>query len=175
MHRMAREPMSALGQKRTLRLFLLNDLVRLGGEIRRHLDAERLGGLEVDDELKSGRLHHRQVCRFLPLENSSGVDASLAIAVGDVSAVTHQAARQREFTPLVDGRNGVSRRQRDNFVALAIEKGIGADQQFTPKSRHWNSVAKRPLCAKSGHSALRRDWLYSITSSARTSTCIGIF
>ena len=30
---------TALCQKRTLRLFLLNDRVRLGGEIRRHLDA----------------------------------------------------------------------------------------------------------------------------------------
>src|SRR5215470_5387911 len=93
-------------------------VVRLGGEIRRHLDAERLGGLEVDDELKSGRVHHRQVCRLLPLEDSSGVDASLAIAVADVGAVAHQAARQRVVTPLVDSRNRISRRQSDNFVAL---------------------------------------------------------
>jgi hypothetical protein len=50
--------MSAMGQKQTFaRLF--DDLVRLGGEIRRHLDAERLGGPEVDDELKFTRLHHR--------------------------------------------------------------------------------------------------------------------
>jgi hypothetical protein len=45
-------------QKQTFaRLF--DDLVRLGREIRRHLYAERLGGLEVDDELKFARLHHR--------------------------------------------------------------------------------------------------------------------
>jgi len=25
------------------------------------------------------------------------------------------------------------------------------DVRFTPKSRHWNSLAKCPLCAKSGH------------------------
>src|SRR5215472_13228899 len=128
--------MSALCQKRTLRLFLLNDLVRLGREIRRHLDAERLGGLKVDDQLKSGRLHHRQVCRFLPLENSSGIDASLAIAVADVGAVTHQAARQRVFTPLVNGRNGVSRSQSNDFVALAIEERIGADQHRSSAQLH---------------------------------------
>src|SRR5215472_10335172 len=34
--------------------------------------------------------------------------------------------------------------------------------RFTPESRHWNSVAQCPLCAKSGH----RNF-YSITSSAR--------
>src|SRR5262249_36525368 len=28
--------------------------------------------------------------------------------------------------------------------------------RFTPKSGHWNSVASCPLCAKSGHSALRK-------------------
>ena len=27
--------------------------------------------------------------------------------------------------------------------------------RFTPKIGHWNSVAQCPLCAKSGHSALR--------------------
>src|SRR5215469_10700384 len=32
--------------------------------------------------------------------------------------------------------------------------------RFTPKSRHWNSVAKCPLCAKSGHSALRQRFLF---------------
>src|SRR5262249_17639533 len=129
-------PMSALCQKRTLRLFLLNDLVCLGGEIRRHFDTERLCGLEVDDELKSGPLHARQVCRILPLEDSSGVDASLAIAVADVGAVAHQAARQRVFTPLVDSRNRISRRQSDNFVALAIEKRIGADQHSSCAQLH---------------------------------------
>jgi len=30
------------------------------------------------------------------------------------------------------------------------------DVRFTPKSGHWNSVAKCPLCAKSGPSAMQR-------------------
>jgi hypothetical protein len=40
---------------------LFDDLVRLGREIRRHLDAERFGGLEIDDELELSGLHNRQV------------------------------------------------------------------------------------------------------------------
>ena len=38
---------------------------------RRHVEAERLRGLEVDDQLELGRLHDRQVGRLLALENRS--------------------------------------------------------------------------------------------------------
>ena len=39
--------------------------------------AERLGGLEVDDQLELGRLHHRQVGRLVALEDPAGIDADL--------------------------------------------------------------------------------------------------
>src|SRR5262245_58414152 len=87
----------------SIRLF--DDLVRLGGEIRRHLDAERLGGPEIDDELKFGRLHHWQVSGLLAPQNPPSVNASMGVAIADACAVAHQAARQRVFTLLVDGRN----------------------------------------------------------------------
>jgi hypothetical protein len=84
--------MSAKGQTRTFaRLF--DDLICLGGKIRGHLDTERLGGLEVDDELKFGRLHHRQVSGLFALENPPSVDTNLAIAIAEVGAVAHQATR----------------------------------------------------------------------------------
>ena len=41
------------------------------------VEAERLGGLEIDDELELGRLHHRQVGRLLALENAADIDAGL--------------------------------------------------------------------------------------------------
>jgi len=69
--------MAALCQKRTLRGRLLDDLVRFGGEIWRDLDAERLSGLEINDELEFRGLHHRQIAGLLALENPPGVDASL--------------------------------------------------------------------------------------------------
>ena len=47
------------------------------------------------------------------------------------------------------------------------------DVRFTSKSGHWNSLAKRPLCAKSRHSALQQKRCYSITSSARASNVGG--
>src|SRR5262249_10314836 len=50
----------------------------------------------------------------------------------------------------------VVRRQqiRPPNVRFGSEADIGACPRhvpFTPKSRHWNSVAKCPLCANSGH------------------------
>ena len=47
----------------------------------RHGEAERLGGLEVDDQLELGRLLDRQIGRLGALEDLSGVNAGLAIGM----------------------------------------------------------------------------------------------
>jgi hypothetical protein len=47
----------------------------------RHGEAERLGGLEVDHELKSRRPLDRQIGGFLALENPTGVAPDLAIGL----------------------------------------------------------------------------------------------
>src|SRR5215510_12521093 len=46
-------------------------LVGAGEERRRHVEAERARGLQVDDELELGRAHDRQVGRFLALEDAA--------------------------------------------------------------------------------------------------------
>src|SRR5436190_21459206 len=51
-------------------------------QLRRHFEAERLYSLEVDHEIKFGRLQDRQITRLFALENSPGVDARLPIYVG---------------------------------------------------------------------------------------------
>ena len=61
------------------RLPSFDHLVGAASSVERHVEAERLGGLEVDDELELGRLLDRQVGRFLALENAADVDAGLAI------------------------------------------------------------------------------------------------
>ena len=48
---------------------------------RRHVEAERLGGLEIDDQFELGRLLDRQVGRLGALENAAGVDAGLPIRI----------------------------------------------------------------------------------------------
>ena len=46
------------------------------------VEAERLGGLEVDDKFKLGRLHHWKIGWVLTFANPTDVDAYLAISIG---------------------------------------------------------------------------------------------
>src|SRR5262249_37468043 len=58
---------------------LLYDLVGAGEEGLRDGEAERLGGLQVDDHLNLDRLLHRQVGRLLAFENAGDVAAFEAV------------------------------------------------------------------------------------------------
>src|SRR5262249_55029236 len=56
-------------------------------------------------------------------------------------------------------------------IRFGSKADIGArprDVRFTPKSRHWTSVSKCPLCAKSRHTETTRGWWRS-SSAVQTS------
>ena len=57
------------------RRFTFDHLVGAAEQRERDGEAERLGGLEVDDQLDFRGLLDRQVGRLLALENPAGVDA----------------------------------------------------------------------------------------------------
>ena len=50
---------------------LFDHLVRTAEDRNRHADAQRLGSLEIDHQLKLGQLHDWQISRFFPFENSA--------------------------------------------------------------------------------------------------------
>ena len=58
---------------------LFDHLVGAADQRVRDGDAERLGGLQVDDHLDFSGLLDRQIGRLLALENAAGIDAGQAV------------------------------------------------------------------------------------------------
>src|SRR5712691_4191832 len=59
---------------------------------RRYVEAERLGGLEIDHQLVLGRRLHRQVSGLLALEDAIDVAGGLPILVDEIGPIGDQAA-----------------------------------------------------------------------------------
>ena len=76
-HAAAAPPSSVMNSRRFIR-----SPRRRGRAASRDVEAERLGGLEIDHQLELGRLHHRQVGGLLPLEDATRIDACLAMLSG---------------------------------------------------------------------------------------------
>src|SRR5262245_28524896 len=102
-----------------------------------HLQAERLRGLQVDDELELGRLQYRQLGGLAALEDDAGINADLTEHVCDAGAVAHQQAGFDHLTIGTTRRHPVPRRQRGKLAAATVEEAIASDQQgvgaLTPK------------------------------------------
>ena len=96
---------------------------------RRHVEAERLGGLEVDHQLELASAAAPAGRRLLALENAAGIDADLTIRDRKGCSVAHQAAGHGVLAHRIDCRQRVARRNRDEPIALADEERIGADDE----------------------------------------------
>src|SRR5215471_3528575 len=108
--------MSALGQKRTWRT-LLNHFVGAGEQRWRHGKTERLGGLEIDGELKFGGLLNRELGRFRSLENTINISRSLLPQVVIVDPIRNQTAVRHKKAVRVDCRQPQPcRKVGDQFV-----------------------------------------------------------
>src|SRR5215467_7937393 len=104
-------------------------LVSEGEEIVGDFQSEPPRGSQVDYQLEFGRLMDRQLRGAGALENSRGVDAVLAVTLGDAHTVAQQSASDRIFAKLVDRRQPLSRRESNDPIAARIEVRGGCDQQ----------------------------------------------
>ena len=61
-------------------LFLFDHLVGDGEQRRRHVEAECLGGLKIEHELKFGGLNHRKIGQLGALEDCADIDTGWRLA-----------------------------------------------------------------------------------------------
>ena len=88
------------------------------------IEAEGLGGLEVDDQFHLGGLLDRQIGGFFAFENTAGIYASLSICTQGAARVAHQTASCREGACLRDRGHPVAKRQRGELFLMCNEENI---------------------------------------------------
>jgi hypothetical protein len=76
--------------------------------MHRHVEAQRLGGLEVDGEIEFGRILDWQIGWALTFEDASDVPCRLANQFGKINAISNQAARFRKNRIVRGHRNAVA-------------------------------------------------------------------
>ena len=92
-------------------------------------EAERLRGLEIDDQFEFGRLYDGKVSWPLALENATCIDADLLVCTSKARAIAHQTASSGELAVVINGGDFVACRQGSELIAAAGEKRIGNDDE----------------------------------------------
>ena len=80
----------------TSRPVSLDDLVGAGEERLRHGQAERLRGLEIDDQLEPSRLLDRKIGRLGPLEDPVDEISGAAVKINLIRSVGQQTSSLRK-------------------------------------------------------------------------------
>jgi hypothetical protein len=83
---------------------LFNHLVGALLKMQSHVEAERLGGLEVDHQLELDRGLDGKLARLRALEDAIDIGRRAPKIIGQVISVGQQAAECSEITVRIDGR-----------------------------------------------------------------------
>src|SRR6516164_8307633 len=105
-----------------------NDLVGDCEHSRWNVEAERLRGLQVDDQLELSRLLDRHIGRPFSLEDATDIYACQTISVGNVVAIAHQTANRWILAPLGNGRDGMAGSESCDLAPLIYIDRVGPDR-----------------------------------------------
>src|SRR6266436_10294459 len=108
---------------------------------RRHIEAERLNGFKIDDQLVLGRRLHWQVGRLLALEDAVDVAGRAAILVDRIRPVRDQAAARDEETCPVDRGRHLERANRFAAVQGPADDGCES-QRYKIRARRYEKTGQ---------------------------------
>src|SRR5215467_4338488 len=106
---------------------LFDHLVGEREQHRRNRQAERLGDLQIDDEIEFNRLLDRQIGRLRSAQNPVNITSGAPELVSKVYSIGHQTSRFNIVTRAVHGRQSSVECQRINANAVGVYKRIGRD------------------------------------------------
>src|SRR5262249_4499342 len=99
------------------------------------LEAERFGGLEVDDQLEFGGSFNRQISRLCTPQYAINVCCGSAKRVAPVDSVGHETAIGYEESEEKDCRQTILRRQPDDQFPVYDTETVGQNNKATFGSR----------------------------------------
>src|SRR5262249_48924885 len=108
---------------------LLDYLVGDGQQGFGHVDAEGLGGFEIDHELEPYRPQHWKVAGFFAVENATRINAELAIKLRYVGPIAHESAGVRKITLEIERRYPMLSGQRYDLRPLGGKEAAGTNEQ----------------------------------------------
>ena len=92
---------------------------------RRHFEAERLGGRQIDDQIELGRLLDRDVSRLRPAQNLVDEVGGAPELVREVWSIGHQTARFNVLPSAVHRRQSRAHRQDVDAGPVGVHERVG--------------------------------------------------